>query len=84
MISWKELSKYPFEKKVRTLYEQASFVVAIRYYGYKVNLYLLGHDYVEVFYNHKKDKIEKISLLDAEHSRMKFYYDQIKLPSHLI
>ena len=84
MISWKELSQYPFEKKVRTLYEQASFVVAIRYYGYKVNLYLLGHDYVEVFYNHKKDKIEKKSLLDAEHSRMKFYYDQIKLPSHLI
>lgn len=84
MIFWRELSQYSFEKKVRTLYEQASFVVAIRYYGYKVNLYLLGHDYVEVFYNHKKDKIEKISLLDAEHSRMKFYYDQIKLPSHLI
>lgn len=84
MISWKELSQCSFEKKIRTLYEEASFVVAIRYYGYKVNLYLLGHDYVEVFYNHKEDRIEKISLLDSEHSRMKFYYDQIKLPSHIM
>ncbi|MBK5278037.1 MAG: hypothetical protein JJE09_04145 [Bacteroidia bacterium] len=84
MISWREFSQYPFDRKIRTLYEQASFVVAIRYYGYKINLYLLGQDYVEVFYNHKEDKIEKISLLDSDHSRMKFYYDQIKLPSHLI
>ncbi len=83
MISWTELSQYSLERKIQTLYEQASFIVAIRYYGYKVNLYLLGHDYVEVFYNHKRDKIERISLLDAEHSRMKFYYDQIKLPAEL-
>jgi hypothetical protein len=83
VISWRELSQYPLEKKIRTLYEEASFVVAIRYYGYKVNLYLLGHDYVEVFYNHKEDRIEKISLLDVDHSRMNFYYDQIRLPSEL-
>ncbi len=83
MISWRELNQYTPDKKIRTLYEEASFIVAIRYYGYKVNLYLLGHDYVEVFYNHKRDRIEKISLLDSDHSRMKFYYDQIKLPSEL-
>jgi hypothetical protein len=80
MVSWRELSQYSLDQKIRTLYEEASFVVAIRYYGYKVNLYLLGDDYVEVFYNHKKDRIERVSLLDADHSRMKFYYDQIKLP----
>lgn len=62
------------------LYEKGTFVMAIRYYGYKINLYLLGNFYVEVFYNHKKDCIEKISRLDTSHSRMKFYYDQIKLP----
>lgn len=83
MISWRQLNKCSLDKKIRTLYEHASFIVAIRYYGYKVNLYLLGHDYIEVFYNHKQDKIEKVSLLDAEHTRMKFYYDQIKLPSEL-
>ena len=83
MISWRELSQYSLDQKIRTLYEEASFVVAIRYYGYKVNLYLLGDDYVEVFYNHKKDKIERVSLLDSDHSRMKFYYDQIKLPAGL-
>ena len=83
MISWRELSQYSLDQKIRTLYEEASFVVAIRYYGYKVNLYLLGDDYVEVFYNHKKDKIERVSLLDSDHSRMKFYCDQIKLPAGL-
>lgn len=66
--------------KIKTLYEKGNFVVAIRYYGYKVNLYLLTNFYVEVFYNHKNDKIEKIDLLDYTHSRLKFYVDQINLP----
>jgi hypothetical protein len=83
MIRWEDFEKYPFERKIKILYEEGNFVVAIRYYGYKVNLYLLGHSYVEVFYNHKKDLIEKIHLLDMHHSRMKFYYDQIKLPQRL-
>lgn len=84
MISWEDFERYKFEKKIKTLYEEGSFVVAIRYYGYKVNLYLLGSHYIEVFYNHKKDLIEKIHLLDMKHSRMKFYYDQIKLPQEII
>jgi hypothetical protein len=80
MIAWEEFESYSFDRKIKTLYEEANFVVAIRYYGYKVNLYLLGHHYIEVFYNHKRNFIEKIHLLDMQHSRMKFYYDQIKLP----
>ncbi len=69
--------------KVKMLYEQGSFVVAIRYYGYKVNLYLMKNYYVEVFYNHKKDRIERIDLLDYTHSRLKFYTDQISLPTDI-
>ncbi len=84
MISWPEFRNYPLEKKTKTLYEQGTFIMAIRYYGYKVNLYLLGNSYIEVFVNHKLAIIEKISLLDASHSRMKFYVDQIKLPQELI
>ncbi len=80
MITWTEFSNYSFDRKINTLYASGSFVMAIRYYGFKVNLYLLGSFYVEVFFNHKKARIEKISLLDTSHSRMKFYYDQIKLP----
>jgi len=53
--------------------------MSIRYYGYKVNLYLLGDFYLEVFYNNKRDLIEKIIPLDTRHSRMNFYADQIKL-----
>jgi hypothetical protein len=80
MITWAELRKFSMEDKVQALYEHATFVMAIRYYGYKVNLFLLGADYVEVFVNHKKALIDKIDLLDRSHSRMKFYSDQIKLP----
>lgn len=80
MIGWSSLKNLPLEKKVPLLYEHAAFVMAIRYYKYKINLYLLGKDYIEVFVNHKYASIDKISLLDQNHSRMKFYSDQIKLP----
>jgi hypothetical protein len=83
MISWREFRKYPLEKKTRTLYEHGTFVMAIRYYGYKVNLYLLGNFYIEVFVNHKLAEIENISLLDSSNPRMNFYADQIKLPLEL-
>lgn len=69
------------DDQARALYLNGSFVVAIRYYGYKINLYLIHDHYVEVFYNHKLDRIEKIILLDYGHSRMKFYADQISIPS---
>ena len=66
------------------LYEEGTFVMSIRYYGYKVNLFLLFGFYVEVFYNHKLDQIERIQLLDESHSRMNFYADQIKIGHPLL
>ena len=69
--------------KIKALYTEGTFIVAIRYYGYKINLYLLDGMYFEVFYNHKLDAIEKIELLERNHSRMKFYSDQIKLPASM-
>lgn len=81
MIGWSNLKDLPLEKRISILYEHAAFVMAIRYYKHKINLYLLGTDYIEVFVNHKYDSIDRISLLDQQHSRMKFYSDQIKLPA---
>jgi hypothetical protein len=81
MVTWAEFKRFSLDTKVKTLYEQGTFVMGIRYYRYKVNLYMLGSDYLEVFINHKHASIEKISLLDTRHSRMKFYSDQIKLPA---
>lgn len=69
--------------KIQCLYQEGTFIVAIRYYSYKVNLYLLKDFYVEVFYNHKLDKIEKVELLETSHTRVKFYADQISLPQNL-
>ncbi len=75
----KEFAELPFHKKISILYSEGTFVVGIRYYRHKVNLYLLENEYIEVFYNHKEDRIDKIDFLPRDHSRMKFYLDQIKL-----
>jgi hypothetical protein len=84
MISWGEFNQLSLDRKVSELYKHGTFVMAIRYYTYKINLYLLGNFYLEVFVNHKQSCIEKIVLLDTSHSRMKFYSDQIKLPENLV
>ena len=83
MIPWSDFKQLPMERKIQALYGEGTFIMAIRYYHYKVNLYLLGNSYIEVFVNHKLSAIEKIDLLDASHTRMKFYSDQIKLPQGL-
>ena len=80
MIAWREYKKLPLREKIDVLYEHGTFIMAIRYYSYKVNLYLMGNYYLEVFVNHKHALIEKVVPLDTNHPRMKFYSDQIKLP----
>ena len=80
MIPCTEFEELTLDDKISLLYERGTFVMAIRYYGYKINLYLLDNYYLEVFVNHKLALIEKIVPLDHMHSRMKFYSDQIQLP----
>ncbi|NJN25831.1 MAG: hypothetical protein HC819_07615 [Cyclobacteriaceae bacterium] len=83
-MSQKEFFSLNLEARIRTLYREGTFIVAIRYYGYKINLYLLSNFYIEVFYNHKFDKIERMELLRRKNKRIKFYADQISLPSNLL
>ena len=80
MIPCTEFEELTLDDKISLLYKKGTFVMAIRYYNYKINLYLLGNYYLEVFVNHKFSLIEKIVPLDRMHSRMKFYSDQIQLP----
>lgn len=77
-MSKEDFKILPLQKKIQMLYTEGTFVVGIRYYTHKVNLYLLEDQYIEVFYNHKLDKIDKIDFLDHRHTRMKFYLDQIQ------
>ncbi len=70
-------------ERAKWLYFNGHLVTSIRYYRHKVNLYLLGKVYVEVFYNHLQDKVDRIELLDISSKRMNFYADQIKLPADL-
>lgn len=78
-MSKEDFRNLSLHKKIHILYTEGIFVVDIRYYTYKVNLYILGQEFIEVFYNHKLDKIDKIDFLNHHHSRMKFYLDQISL-----
>ena len=84
MISQKEFFSKELDDMIQTLYQDGTFIVSIRYYGYKINLYLLSNFYVEVLYNHKLDKVERIELLKRNSKRVKFYADQINLPSNLL
>lgn len=79
MIPCTEFEELTLDDKISLLYEKGTFVMAIRYYGYKINLYLLDNYYLEVFVHHKSSLIEKVVPLDHLHSRMKFYSDQVKL-----
>lgn len=65
------------------LYQEGEFIMSIRYYSYKINLYKLDDKFMEVFYNHALDKVEKIDELDSGSTRMKFYTDQIRLPKNV-
>jgi len=80
MNSVADFISLPINDKIKHLYQQGSFIVSIRYYRYKINLNLINGFYVEVFYLHKEDYIEKVELLNRRSTRMKFYTDQIKLP----
>lgn len=84
MVTQEEFFSQDLDKMIQTLYREGTFIVSIRYYGYKINLYLVANFYVEVFYNHKYDVIERIELLKRKNKRIKFYADQISLPSNLL
>ena len=79
MIPCAEFEELTLADQITLLYEKGTFVMSIRYYKYKVNLFLLGNYYLEVFVNHKLSRIDKIVPLDPMHSRIKFYADQISL-----
>jgi len=79
MMHLKTFQNLSLPDKIRQLYHDGTFVTSIRYYEYKINLYLFNGYFLEVFYHHKKDMIEKIELLERKNTRMKFYLDQVKL-----
>jgi len=79
MKTWLRFNQSSLADKIDALFKRGTFIVSIRYYEYKVNLYQIGNDYVEVFINHKRGEIEKIIPLDISHTRIKFYCDQIRL-----
>jgi len=75
----KTFQQLSLSEKIKILYVEGTFITSIRYYQYKINLYLFNGNYLEVFYHHKKDIIEKIEPLEPKNTRMKFYLDQVKL-----
>ena len=78
-----QFRKLSLFKRIKLLYVDGEFITSIRYYRYKINLFLIYGYYVEAFYHPRTDRIEKITIFDAKNSRKKFYTDQIKLPKAL-
>ena len=79
----RRFSRLSLEEKTKWIYFNGELVTSIRYYAYKVNLYLIAGFYVELFYHHSQDKIERVDFLDEHSKRMNFYADQVRLPSDL-
>ncbi|MEQ8241632.1 MAG: hypothetical protein RIA69_20635 [Cyclobacteriaceae bacterium] len=75
----KRFERLSFVERARHVRFNGEFITSIRYYAYKINLYLLGKMYIEVFFHHLHDRVEKIEILDKNSKRIKFYTDQIKL-----
>jgi len=74
-----DFNRLSLQSKLQWVYFQGEFLMDIRYYEYKVNLYRIDDFLIEVFYNHKNDRIELVNLLDRTSGRMQFYADQVKL-----
>jgi len=74
-----EFQLLPIANQIQWLYLEGELVMDIRYYEFKVNLYLIRDFYIEVFHYHKEATIQKITILDHDSSRMQFYADQVKL-----
>jgi hypothetical protein len=78
-LSPAEFTRMSLSEKMRWIHFGGEFIMDIRYYHHKVNLYKVCNFFVEIFYHHGKDSIEKADLLDRSSSRMKFYADQIRI-----
>lgn len=72
--------KLSVQQQVKALYLDGTFIIDIRFYEYKINLYLFENFLVEVFYQPVEDRIEKIEVMEKNSKRLNFYTDQIKLP----
>ncbi|MEO9477819.1 MAG: hypothetical protein ABJG41_19905 [Cyclobacteriaceae bacterium] len=75
--------KLSLKERVQWIYFNGELITSIRYYKYKINLYLIDSLYIELFYDNLQDFIEKIEVLDDRSKRMNFYADQVKLPTEL-
>ncbi len=80
----REFTRLSLDEKTKWVYFNGELITSIRYYAYKVNLYLIGSFMVELFYHHSQDRIEKIELLDQKSKRINFYADQVRLPVNLL
>ena len=69
MITYNDFRLQSLTNQIGLLYEYGSCVMSIRYYGYKVNLYLLGDCYLEVFYNRQRRHSALGYLSPAEYER---------------
>lgn len=47
-------------KEAQRIWDDGHFVMAIEYYGFKISLYSVGHEFYEVYYHPDLNRIEEI------------------------
>lgn len=67
------------DAKAEYLWNNASFVSSINYYGQTVSLYSLKNFFVEVFIELDSNSITAIESLNLEEPRLKLYLNNINL-----
>ena len=73
-----EFEKLTLEEKGEIVFTIGTFLSNRVYYNYKINLYALDKNYVEVFYSPNDNFIEKISFITREEV-LKFYLSKINI-----
>jgi hypothetical protein len=73
-----EFENLPLNDKAKWVWEHGIYLETTVHGTFKVNLYAVGKDFIEVYLDDASNEVEKIAL--AEAADVNKYLDQIELP----
>lgn len=69
----KSFNSINLHTKAEFVFNKGEYISSIEYYGCKVELFIVGGFYVEVFYNLHSEELEEIEILDEQEKRLQLY-----------
>lgn len=74
-----EFENLPLNDKAKWVWENGIYLETMAHGTFKINLYAVGKDFIEVYLDAATNEVDKIAL--AEASDVNKYLDKIELPS---